>query len=270
MRGLPPLPWRSFLLSLFLLVALGTLFTLSNSLLATHLISKPYQPLTATFFALLWFLLGLVLVRKGRQVFIRFGQTRPISERGIWNLLLNLAAGLAYLFVGIVSLHMVNIHVTSLLVGGAVTGVVVGIAAQSTLSNLISGLILLTLHPYSIGQYITVRSWMFGGAEYRGEVTDINLFYTILLEGETKRVIPNSAAVISTISIEQAPNRKSFTLDIPYSISQMDLKERWQTLTQNRGSLEITDFTTDTYKVRIVIPRDLDVDLIRQLMGSVK
>src|ERR671939_724069 len=47
---------------------------------------------------------------------------------------------------------------SGLLVGGALTGVIVGIAAQASLSNIIAGVVILFARPYSAAMYVTVRA----------------------------------------------------------------------------------------------------------------
>src|SRR2546421_5355303 len=53
-------------------------------------------------------------------------------------------------------------NLSGLLVGGALTGVIVGIAAQASLSNIIAGVVILFVRPYSAGMYVTVRTTAFG------------------------------------------------------------------------------------------------------------
>src|SRR6185437_1692606 len=59
----------------------------------------------------------------------------------------------------------------------AVGGVVVGVAAQASLSNAVAGLVILFSRPFRTGQYVTVRAAAFAGSEYSGEVGEITLFY---------------------------------------------------------------------------------------------
>jgi small conductance mechanosensitive channel len=61
-------------------------------------------------------------------------------------------SAIGYSFVLVVSLHLLHIKIGSILVGGAVTGVIVGIGAQSTLSNLFAGVVLFTLRPFLLGK----------------------------------------------------------------------------------------------------------------------
>jgi small conductance mechanosensitive channel len=88
---------------------------------------------------------------------------------------------------------------SGLLVGGALTGVIVGVAAQSSLSNIFAGLAILFARPYSAGMYVTVRTTAFGGVEYSGQVRDVGLFYTTLHSDGQEIRIPNSTMVAAVV-----------------------------------------------------------------------
>jgi small-conductance mechanosensitive channel len=88
---------------------------------------------------------------------------------------------------------------SGLLVGGALTGVIVGVAAQASLSNIFAGVAILFARPYSAGMYVTVRTTAFGGVEYSGQVRDIGLFYTTLHSDGKEIRIPNSTMVAAVV-----------------------------------------------------------------------
>src|ERR671932_2264442 len=90
-------------------------------------------------------------------------------------------------------------NLSGLLVGGALTGVIVGIAAQASLSNIIAGVVILFARPYSAGMYVTVRTTAFGGVEYSGQVREVGLFYTALLCSGKEIRVPNSAMVTAVV-----------------------------------------------------------------------
>ena len=101
----------------------------------------------------------------------------------------------------IVVLWLLGVSPSGLAVGGALTGVVLGLAAQSTLSNFFAGAVLMTLHPYLPGDAVSLRS-SFWGIEYRGRVADLNFFYTVLEDESGKRiVIPNAGAASAAVTL---------------------------------------------------------------------
>ena len=73
----------------------------------------------------------------------------------------------------------------SLTAGAGITAVVLGFAAKSTLSNLVSGVMLAVYRPIHIGDTVTID-------DQYGTIEDITLRHTILLTWDHKRlVIPN-------------------------------------------------------------------------------
>ena len=98
----------------------------------------------------------------------------------------------------IVALQLLGLPVTQLLVGGAVTGVIIGIAAQQSLANVFSGMILLTSRPFRVGDRIDIRSGALGGL-LEGTVTEISLTY-VLLDTENGLVhVPNSQVLAAAV-----------------------------------------------------------------------
>jgi small conductance mechanosensitive channel len=80
---------------------------------------------------------------------------------------------------------------TALLAGAGVASVVLGLAAQSTLANLIAGMTLLLYRPFQVGDRVQVTAPT--GLE-TGVVQVITLGYTILrTENNRHIVVPNSA-----------------------------------------------------------------------------
>jgi small-conductance mechanosensitive channel len=98
---------------------------------------------------------------------------------------------------------------------GAVS-VVVGLAAQTTLGNLVSGISLVLYRPFKIGDRIQVSSPT--GAEI-GLVESINLGYTILRTDDQRRlVIPNSTMSTQT-SINLTQTRKGAACNVSITIA---------------------------------------------------
>ncbi|GAB2568874.1 hypothetical protein Aab01nite_08460 [Paractinoplanes abujensis] len=93
---------------------------------------------------------------------------------------------------------LLGVGLQHLLVGGAVTGVILGLAAQPVLSNLFAGLVLLFARPYIPGQQVRVLSGAIGGPHY-GTIVSAGLLYTVLDTSEGPLNIPNSALLASAV-----------------------------------------------------------------------
>jgi hypothetical protein len=144
-------------------------------------------------------ILGITLVRSLVNVLADrattyLGAARVRSARA-------LISAVLYIVVALVIASQAQIDLTGIALSGAVTAVVVGIAAQTSLSNIIAGLVILFVRPFKVGQFVTVRAGTFGGTEYSGEVGEIALFYTTLLAGSREIRVPNNAMVTSVATI---------------------------------------------------------------------
>jgi small conductance mechanosensitive channel len=109
-----------------------------------------------------------------------------------------------YAFVVLGLLQLLDVNLRSLLVGGAVTGVVLGIAAQQSLGNFFAGLVLMYSKPYVIGQRVIVRSGALGGP-FEGTITDAGMLYSTMITDEGPISLPNSGLLASAIG--PAPDR---------------------------------------------------------------
>jgi small-conductance mechanosensitive channel len=109
-----------------------------------------------------------------------------------------------YLFVLLGILQLVNIDLSNLLLGGAVTGVVVGIAAQQALGNFFAGLVLIFARPYLPGQRIIVNSGALGGP-FEGIVTSAGLIFTTIQTATGPINLPNSGLLAAAIGPAPQP-----------------------------------------------------------------
>lgn len=200
-----------------------------------------------------WVLVGTLMIAAGRRHLANERDVRRPDERRVWNFYLNGFGILGYLYLGLMALALLHLNLNGLLLGGAITGIVVGIAAQSALGNLFGGMLVLLLHPYSVGQRITMRSANFGGVEYTGTVREVTLFYTALDSGSSRLIIPNSTTVASVARIEGTADWESMAMPVPYRIHP-DIVQKALAEAGLDEPFTIESMTTDTYIVRVRIP----------------
>ncbi|WP_205843685.1 mechanosensitive ion channel domain-containing protein [Nakamurella deserti] len=105
---------------------------------------------------------------------------------------------LTYLTVGLGLLALLQVDLGNLLVGGAVTGVVIGIAAQQTLGNFFAGLVLFFARPYVPGQRVKVHSGGLGGP-FIGVIVGAGLLYTFIETRAGVVSLPNAGLLASAI-----------------------------------------------------------------------
>lgn len=106
---------------------------------------------------------------------------------------------IGYLLVLITFLQAgLGLHLQSLLVGGALAGVLLGIAAQQSLANFFAGIILLVIRPFNIGDEVVLRSGPLGG-EYSGLITGMSIFYVNVLTDNGKVALPNAGVLSAAV-----------------------------------------------------------------------
>jgi small-conductance mechanosensitive channel len=123
---------------------------------------------------------------------------RPRAGTGhaaVIRLLIQLAG---YAITLLMTLGLLAVPVQHLLLGGALTGVILGIAAQQALGNIFSGLVLVIARPFNVGDTVRVRSGTYGG-EFSGRVTGMGLTYVTVQLPDGPLSIPNSGMLAAGI-----------------------------------------------------------------------
>lgn len=105
---------------------------------------------------------------------------------------------LAGFTVLVITLDLFAVPVDQLVLGGALTSVFVGIAAQQALGNLFAGLVLQFARPFRVGDLVRLRAGALGGT-LDGTVTDIGITYVRLDTGGSVMSIPNSQVLNAVV-----------------------------------------------------------------------
>ncbi|MEM1962895.1 MAG: mechanosensitive ion channel family protein [Candidatus Caldarchaeum sp.] len=146
---------------------------------------------------------------------------------------------IGYILIAVFVLSTLGIPPETALAGGTVTGLVIGFAGQTTLSNVIAGIILLTSRPFKIGDRIAVVTssipyqWAFLPGykffsrdyvipAYTGVVDNMSLMYTTLVTDDglvikipNNLILANSAiANYSEVTERERKLRYEFPIDI--------------------------------------------------------
>lgn len=98
----------------------------------------------------------------------------------------------------VVTLVLFGVPVGQLLVGGALTSVFVGIAAQQALSNVFAGMVLLLASPFRVGDAIRLRAGALGGP-VEGTVSEIGITYLRIVTSDGVLSIPNSQVLNAVV-----------------------------------------------------------------------
>ncbi|WP_194792219.1 mechanosensitive ion channel family protein [Pseudomonas sp. UFMG81] len=173
------------------------IFLLFSAVLLTAGMS-PLQPapwaddvsrnLLATVLAIGWWLFG------ARTVTVVFGLLLVARGSHGGRLLQDVVGALIFLVAAVAAAaYVMQLPVKGLLATSGVMAIVIGLALQSTLADVFSGIVLNTTRPYQIGDAISID-----GTE--GKVVDIDWRATRLITGNSSlAVIPNSVAAKAKI-----------------------------------------------------------------------
>ncbi len=116
-----------------------------------------------------------------------------------------LALGVAILF----ALRVAGLNTGTLAAGGAFTAVILGLAAQQTIGNLIAGLVLLSARPFRVGDRVRFQAGALAGM-VEGVVSSLGLLYTTLAQGEDRTMVPNSVVISAAV----VPLREPAAVDL--------------------------------------------------------
>ena len=160
---------------------------------------------------LLFAALAVLAVRSGTSEVAAVSRTRfGDAHASVVALLLTLAG---YAATALSLLVLLQVSVGRLLVSGAVTGVVLGVAAQQSLGNVVAGLVLLLNRPFQVGQQITVRSGALAGP-YTGQVLSIGLTYVQLATDEGVILLPNSGVLAAAVGTSSATSESGDSMSV--------------------------------------------------------
>ena len=125
-----------------------------------------------------------------------------------------IAYAILVVMVLLTALDQIGVDTTSMIAALGAAGLAIGLALQSSLSNLASGFLLVTLRPFKKGDYVEA-------AGTSGSVDQITMLQTRLVTPDNRKVtVPNSSVMSNTITNYSAlPTRR---LDLVVGVSYDD------------------------------------------------
>ncbi|MDA0170767.1 mechanosensitive ion channel family protein [Solirubrobacter taibaiensis] len=161
----------------------------------------------------------------------------------------------AFLVVAAIgSLRVAGLDPATLALGGAITAVVIGLAAQQTLGNLIAGLVLISVRPFKVGDRVRLQAGGLAG-QVEGIISSLGLLYTTLAQGQDSIMVPNnvvlSAAIVPLREPASVDLRARLRPDVRPSDIQTMLEDAITTPTRGEPNISLEEIDADEVVVRI-------------------
>ncbi len=153
-----------------------------------------------------------------------------------------------------VASRIAGVQPQTLLVGGAFTAVIFGLAAQQTLGNLIAGTVLLSARPFRVGERVRLQGGGLGG-QVEGIVSSLGLLYTTLATGDDQILVPNSVVLSAAVMPLREPDAVNLRARLPAGVKPTDvqalLQEAISVATRSEPHIVLEEVDGDDVVVRI-------------------
>ena len=193
-----------------------------------------------------------------------------------------------YFVMAVAVLAMLGVNVSSLILGGSLITVVIGLASQTVLANQFAGILLTVTRPFRIGDLVTINTWQYGGTyptvfpkyfsvdrieatAYTGTVEDITINYTVMTLVSGDRIkLPNGVIVQAAVIVRTPGIMVKARYEVPKYISLETLKgqvaKRVAKIDDYQGyfAISVDETTLNTYIIMITAKfKGLDADYYR-------
>ena len=162
----------------------------------------------------------------------------------------------------LLALRVAGLQPATLAVGGAITAVVFGLAAQQTLGNLIAGMVLISARPFKVGDRVRLQAGGLAG-QIEGVVASLGLLYTTFTQDRDSSVVqardsvmvPNNVVLTAAIVPLRDPAavdlRARLRPDVRPSDLQAMLEENVRTPVKSEPHISLEEIDRDEVIVRI-------------------
>lgn len=138
--------------------------------------------------------ISFVLITMIRRIIHR---SIPMISQHMMAVISSFVVILISLIAIIVLMYLWNFDPETILVGGGVVAVVVGIALSTIVGNILSGGLVLTTFPSKIGDAVFIVN-----DNIRGVIEEVNLLYTkVITDAGTEYFVPNNAVVQGSVRL---------------------------------------------------------------------
>ncbi len=238
-----------------------------------HIIPSNYKQYTSVIQAFLFGVILYIVLRvilRGLQITLE----KRLHKKYVRPLIF-IVSLLGYFIILLVILGQLGVDLSSVILGGAFAGAIVGLAAQQILSNFFSGILLIWSRPFVPGDYIEFNAWQvsyllpsyspkyLSRDEFRwkiaGHVEDISMNYTTIIEEDgTILKLPNSIVIQGAVAVNPVRNRIQIRVEISKAVEFQKLRTEIGSVSSKIEGIESTDVSIDeigkeTYLVKVIL-----------------
>jgi small conductance mechanosensitive channel len=154
----------------------------------------------------------------------------------------------------IFALRLAGLRPETLAVGGAITAVILGLAAQQTIGNLIAGTVLLSARPFRVGDRVRMHAGGVAG-QVEGTVASLGLLYTTLANGEDRILVPNNVVLSGAVVPLREPSgvdlRARLDAEVKPSQVEQRIEEGVTVSTRTDPQIDLEEFVNGEIIVRV-------------------
>ena len=187
-----------------------------------------------TFFAVL--LIGIIVVKIILNIFKNI-MLKTKMEKVTQGFLYHIMKFLLYLVLIIVLLSIIGISVSGILTTFSALVLAIGMALQNLITNIANGIVIVTMHMFKKGDFISVN-----GVD--GSIDDINFLFTTINTTDNKKItIPNSDVLNNPVTNYGAhkQRRVDFSFDVAYESDVEKVKEIIVNVITSNGNVIINE-----------------------------
>lgn len=228
----------------------------------------------------IYIIVGLVLYNIiisiiNRLVSKRKKKTNHKKEDTVINLIKNVIKYLIIIIVILMILEVYGVNTTSILASLGIVGVVVGLAFQDTMKNMLAGIFIIFDNRYNVGDFVKIN-------DFSGTVVNLGL-QTTKIQAYTGEIFTISNSSISTvINYSEANTRVMIDLGVSYNtdINKLEkvlngLNNKISKISDVKGNLELLGLdsfnSSDmTYKITVLCNPNTHLSVRRKILKIIK
>jgi small conductance mechanosensitive channel len=154
----------------------------------------------------------------------------------------------------IFALRLAGLRPETLAVGGAITAVILGLAAQQTIGNLIAGTVLLSARPFRVGDRVRMHAGGVAG-QVEGTVASLGLLYTTLANGEDNILVPNNVVLSGAVVPLREPSGVDLLARLDAEVKPSEVEQRIEhgvtVATRTDPQIDLEEFVNGEIIVRV-------------------